>query len=67
MYLDIYIHIFYNTCTCTVKSINSIVDQIYVENYSEMYIISYTRYRYLHGRIYYEANEASASGPHQCT
>ena len=32
---------------CVVKSTNPIVDQIYVENYTEMYIISYTRYKYL--------------------
>ena len=40
--------ILYNTCTlCVVKSTRPIVDQIYVENYPEMYIISYTRYKYL--------------------
>ena len=32
---------------CIVKSTNPIVDQICVENYSEVYIISYTRHRYL--------------------
>ena len=32
---------------CVVKSTRPIVDQIYVENYPEMYIISYTRYKYL--------------------